>query len=645
MSLGTYVFFQDPDRLASRMFALYMLDIAAASGLLLISATVGDPGLAAMAALGGSIASYALNPFFLMAIILARFYPGLVRRVYALPLLLALALILTLGLVRDGLLGTQTFFVPHPDLGQAVVPISQLLVGPLGLLPRLYLYLSVALVLILLLVALYRARSGQRRGIVFLLAVILLVGATMPLVGDRPLGAILPPLVVSIGLAAVVVRTDLFVGDRAILAAVFGSSGEGLVTCDREGYIQQVNRAAARLTGGQLGEQSAGRPLLAETADFWARVEGGETVSAALGGGLETPFEVQVWLGEDRRRSLLVLGQPLQDRRGRLRGGLLTLRDVSEREQATVLLAAEHAQRLQLAKTSQRLEETLRLVHDAADAVAAAVGNITSAARQQTLGAQEQTAAMAQMAISLEEVRSIAYATASSAREVAAAAQQTNQVTAAGQQAVDQVVGGMAEVQEHVESIAAAILDLTTQAEAIGEIILAVDEIAIQSRLLAVNAAMEAARVGEAGSSFGVVAGEVRRLAEQGRQSTARVRTLLADIEAGVETVAGAAGSGMRRVGEGARLSHRAGEAIGDLAREVAASSGAAAQIAASAGQQLAGVEQVVRALAEIQTTTGQNLAGAQRVEETAVELDALARRLRELVEGQGGPEPSEQGH
>src|SRR5690606_7732014 len=124
------------------------------------------------------------------------------------------------------------------------------------------------------------------------------------------------------------------------------------------------------------------------------------------------------------------------------------------------------------------------------------------------------------------------------------------------------------------------------QGQAIGEIIAAVNDLAEQSNLLAVNAAIEAAKAGEHGRGFAVVAQEVRSLAEQSKQATAQVRTILQDIQKATTAAVLATEQGSKAVEDGVRQTTEAGEAIAALAEMIDEAAQAATQIAASSQQQ-----------------------------------------------------------
>lgn len=283
--------------------------------------------------------------------------------------------------------------------------------------------------------------------------------------------------------------------------------------------------------------------------------------------------------------------------------------------------------------TVASLQQMTLQVRETAARLRSAAAEILAATTQQASGASEQSAAIAQTSTTIGEVRSIAEESAKRAQGVADLARQTAGTSQAGQQAVADTIGAMEQVRKQVEAIGGHIEALSTQSQAVGQIIAAVNEIAAQSNMLALNAAVEAARAGEHGKGFSVVANEVRNLAEQSQAATEQVRAILANIQRGVRAAAAATEAGIAGMATGMKKSSEAGLTIEQLAARVQVSAQSAAQIAAAASQQVAGVEQMALSMQNILRVTGQTLTAAKQSEQEAAKLDRLAEELRELVE------------
>jgi methyl-accepting chemotaxis protein len=188
-------------------------------------------------------------------------------------------------------------------------------------------------------------------------------------------------------------------------------------------------------------------------------------------------------------------------------------------------------------------------------------------------------------------------------------------------------------IRARVESIAENILALSAQTQQIGEIISTVSDISAQSNMLALNASVEAARAGEQGKGFAVVAAEVRSLAEQSRQATAQIKSILLDIQDGINSTVMATEEGTKVVDEGISLAAQAGEVIEQLASAIDDAAQTAMQVRAGAQQQATGVEQIALAMQNINQATAQTLASTRQTEKAAQDLDQLARHLTEVVE------------
>jgi methyl-accepting chemotaxis protein len=173
---------------------------------------------------------------------------------------------------------------------------------------------------------------------------------------------------------------------------------------------------------------------------------------------------------------------------------------------------------------------------------------------------------------------------------------------------------------------------LSEQTQQIGEITATVNDIASQSNLLALNASVEAARAGEHGKGFAVVAVEVRNLAEQSKQATAQVKSILNEIQRATNAAVMATEEGTKGVDTGVDLTGQAGETIKQLAANISDSTNAAQQIVASAQQQSTGMEQIALAIENINQATVQNLASIRQAENSAQDLSDVAQQLETLV-------------
>jgi hypothetical protein len=281
----------------------------------------------------------------------------------------------------------------------------------------------------------------------------------------------------------------------------------------------------------------------------------------------------------------------------------------------------------------ERLKKILREISEGITVLASAASEIMASTAQVAAGATETAVAVSETTSTVEEVKQTAQVASTKARSVSEAAQNALQVTHHGRKAVEESIAGMGRIQEQVEAIAESIVKLSEQSQTIGEIISTVNDLAEQSNLLAVNAAIEAAKAGEQGKGFAVVAQEVRSLAEQSKEATAQVRTILNDIQKATNAAVLATEQGSKAVETGVKQSREAGEAIRQMGESIGESAEAALQIAASSQQQLTGMDQVALAMENIKQASEQNVAGSRQVEATVQNLHELGQKLKQLVE------------
>jgi methyl-accepting chemotaxis protein len=265
--------------------------------------------------------------------------------------------------------------------------------------------------------------------------------------------------------------------------------------------------------------------------------------------------------------------------------------------------------------------------------LSSASSEILAAATQVASSSVETATAVSQTTSTVEEVRQISESSSAKAKAVADNAQKTIEIAQNGKKAVESLVEVMNNIRERVESIAESVVRLSEQGQAIGEIIASVNDIADQSNLLSVNAAIEAAKAGEYGKGFGVVAQEIKGLAEQSRQATTKVRAILLDVQKGTSAAVMATEQGNKAVEIGVRQSREAGESIRVLADSVTEAAQAAVQIAASNQQQMAGISQVTTAMENIKQGSTQTAASTKQAEMAARNLNELAQKIKQMME------------
>jgi methyl-accepting chemotaxis protein len=284
----------------------------------------------------------------------------------------------------------------------------------------------------------------------------------------------------------------------------------------------------------------------------------------------------------------------------------------------------------------QRMVENLRQLigelREGINVLSASAAQISASSSELAASAMQTAAAVAETSVTVEEVRQTAQVSSQKARSVSDSAQRVASVSEAGRQSTDETVAVMSLIEQQMDSIAQSMARLSEQSQAVGQIVSTVEDLSGQSKLLAVNASIEAAKAAEHGRGFAVVAQEVRSMAEQSKQATVRVRALLGEIQQATSAAVLATEQGSHAVEGGVRQSEKAGQSIQALTNSVSEAAQAAIQIAASSQQQLVGVDQVASAMESIKQASNQNVEGAKQLEAATRTIRGLGEKLKELT-------------
>lgn len=303
------------------------------------------------------------------------------------------------------------------------------------------------------------------------------------------------------------------------------------------------------------------------------------------------------------------------------------------KDEVGLLTDAFNQMLIEIEKGQQSLQLGQTSLERAVNLLASSSGELLATSTALASGAIETATAVRQTTTTVDQVRATTLVSNQMAQHVADSAQKVVLISLSGKKSVESTIEGMERVRCQVESIAESMTRLSEQTQAIGQIIAAVDELAAQSNLLAVNASIEAAKAGDYGKGFMVVALEVRNLSDQSKQATKQVRSLLNDIQKATGAAVMATEQGSKAAEAGRQQSGQSGESIHALSSSVTEAAQAATQIAASSQQQLAGVDQVASAMQNINQATAQTASIAKQLEAAAHNLKEMGANLKNSME------------
>ncbi len=286
-----------------------------------------------------------------------------------------------------------------------------------------------------------------------------------------------------------------------------------------------------------------------------------------------------------------------------------------------------------LAGMVQGLKDVAAQTRVAAEELNTAMAEILASTQQQAASTAEQAAAVQQANATMAELSQSGAQISDRAKQVASAAEATSSASTSGLQSVQNTTSLMESIREQAEAVAETVIALSEKTQAVGEIIASVNDIAEQSHLLALNAAIQAAAAGEHGRSFSVVANEMKNLAGQSKQATVQVRSILGDIQKAINGSVMLTEEAVKRVESGRQQADVASRTIRELTENIEESVRAFQQIVGGSSQQQIGFEQVTQAFRSIGIASQETAASTKQSEKAASNLNALAKQLRSAVE------------
>ena len=314
------------------------------------------------------------------------------------------------------------------------------------------------------------------------------------------------------------------------------------------------------------------------------------------------------------------------------------IRDIAEGEgDLTQRVAAEGKDELsQLGKWFnqfvQKIHDIIVEVGGSANEVASAATEIAASSEEMAQGMNEQTAQVGQVSSAAEEMSASVVEVAQKSTEAATNATSSGATAEEGGKIVNQTIAGMQAINEAVSAGAASVTELGKRSEQIGKIVEVINDIADQTNLLALNAAIEAARAGEHGRGFAVVADEVRKLADRTTKATEEIASSIQAIQDETKQAVDRMMAGTEQVTVGVERATEAGRSLDRIVLSAKQVADMIQSIAAASEEQSAASEQISRSIENISAVSRQATEGANQAASAATQLSRKAESLQSLV-------------